>query len=46
MGNALELLLTATTPPGMTAMLLNLQRHVLDVDLLDHSGPIVGMGCK
>ena len=22
----------------MTAMLLDLQRHVLDVDLLDHSG--------
>src|SRR3954468_14985651 len=33
-----ELLPTARTPPGMTAMLLDLQRHVLDVDLPDHSG--------
>src|SRR3954454_2625491 len=34
----LELLPAARTPPGMTAMLLDLQRHVPDVDLLDHSG--------
>ena len=27
-------------------MLLDHQRHVVDVDLLDHRGMIVGMGCK
>ena len=34
----LELLLTVRAPPWMTAMLLDLQRHVVDVDLLDHPG--------
>jgi len=27
-----------TAPPGMTAMLLDHKRHVVDVDLLDHPG--------
>ena len=35
---SLELLPAMSTPPGMTAMFLDLQRYVVDVDLLDHSG--------
>ena len=32
--------------PGMTAMLFDHQRDLLDVDLLDHSGQLVGKGRK
>jgi len=31
-------LLATRTPPGVTTMLLNRQRRLLDVDLLDHTG--------
>ena len=31
-------LLTTWAPPGMTVVLLDRQRHVLDVNLLDHTG--------
>ena len=34
----LELLLTVRAPPWVAAMLLDLQRHVLNVNLLDHPG--------
>src|ERR1017187_176433 len=37
-------LLTTRAPSRMTAVLLNRQRHLIDVDLLDHTGLAPGRG--